>query len=408
MEKVISPKKHSIANSTESALIQVSSIKDSFENGTLFINRDYQRNEGVWDKSSESKLILSVFENYPLGEIIRNRIYENIDGMNEVKYELVDGQQRITTIVKFMNDEITLTDEDSKKIIGDYLPYFTKSNHIKQVENVLKKFHSGDKISLKHKSLPQQLQEKIKTCLLTVRTLEVEDNDYILEYFRRVQSGKRLTNEDMVHTVINQLTNKTKEFSTNKKTLNLFDFVFENGEEKKDATRKINLCLLEMMALYCDGRDMGTPKDLWKWVDEQPNNEIKSIHMDALLLIKDFFTKINTENKKLCVGKTEIKLIFALVLFGYQKASEKIAFNIDEFGKFIFNIVLTSKDVKTFNTKRTPVAEDTLIQKLESVNLHTLYKENTEIFNSFSLLRAGSHGQDEVKTSVTKIINLFK
>jgi DNA-binding transcriptional MerR regulator len=404
MEKV---RKNSIGNNTEIAPIQVSAIKDAYENGSLYVNDKYQRNQGVWDKQSESKLILSIFENYPLGEVIRNRKYIDVDGIQEIVHELVDGQQRITTIVKFMNDEISLTDDDSKKIISDFLPYFEKSKHIKNIEKVINKFHNKENISLKYKSLPIQLQDKLKTCSISVRTLETYDDNYILEYFRRVQSGKRLTNEDMVHTVINPLTEKTKEISKNKKVLSLFDFVFENGEEKKDASRKINLCLLETLALNCDKRDIGVPKDLWKWVDEQPNEVIKQSHLDSVLLIKDFFGKINTDNRKLDVGKTEIKLIFSFILFGYNKVSDKLGFNVDDFANFVFNISMISRDIKTYNSKRSVDLEEALIDKLQSVKLLEQYKNNTELFNQFSSLRAGSHGYDEVSEIMTKIVDLY-
>lgn len=351
---------------------------------------------------------MSIFENYPLGEIIRNRVFINVDGISEIKYELVDGQQRITTIIKFMNDEIALTDEDSRKIISDFLPYFEKSKSTKNIEKALTKFYEKEKLALKYKSLPTQLQEKIKTCSLSVRTLEVEDSDYILEYFRRVQSGKRLTNEDMVHTVVNQLTDKTKEFSTNKKILNLFDFVFESGEEKKDASRKINLCVLEMISLFCDGRDMGVPKDLWKWVNEQPSSELKPEHSAAISTIKEFFSTINTDNKKLSAGKTEIKLILSLILYGYNELSGKLGFDINNFANLIFNIALVTKSVKTFNMKRTPDSEEKLISNLKEFGLFEYYQKNPEAFNNFALLRAGSHPQDEVKKFSIEIINLLK
>lgn len=73
-------------------------IKEIFKNYKL--QPSYQRNR-VWDVKRKSRLIESLIVNVPIPPVF---LYEN----SFSKYEVMDGLQRISTIIEFMNDNLKL------------------------------------------------------------------------------------------------------------------------------------------------------------------------------------------------------------------------------------------------------------------------------------------------------------
>ena len=62
----------------------------------------------VWEKSRMSELIWSIIMGYPIPPIYAER--GNTDNDKVRVYDVLDGQQRNTTIYKFLKDEFALTD----------------------------------------------------------------------------------------------------------------------------------------------------------------------------------------------------------------------------------------------------------------------------------------------------------
>ena len=72
----------------------------------LVVNNDYQRASGIWPDGPSSYFIDTILEEYPFPKIY---MYEFLDrGIRGVKKELVDGQQRIKTIVRFSENKLRL------------------------------------------------------------------------------------------------------------------------------------------------------------------------------------------------------------------------------------------------------------------------------------------------------------
>ena len=72
----------------------------------VVINRDYQRGSGLWPESARSYFIDTILQGYPFPKIY---LYQSFnERTNRPIKELVDGQQRTTTIHDFYNDKFTL------------------------------------------------------------------------------------------------------------------------------------------------------------------------------------------------------------------------------------------------------------------------------------------------------------
>lgn len=390
--------KSKLINSTESVVMPVNSLKSSYEKRELIVNKDYQR-DCDWNKNQRSKLIVSIFDNYPLGEILRNRMYRDTeDGIQEEYFELVDGQQRMVySIFSFINNEFSLSKEDSKYIIECYYVYFSKKGNVLNVKKMFDKYEKGEEVSLKYKNLPEKLQDKINSFNISVRTLNYSDYEEIKEYFRRVQQGTPLKGEQIIHTIESELNNIIKnKLSKNESVLRFFNLINERGVRKKNAEIKIAACILEVLALYHDGRNLGTPKDLPQWVGKQ-NDETKFLKsIDKVVAFLNSANENNLKFKK-TAGKSEIKLLTILILY-----SDKIS--VED----IFNIVVNSNLIKTYHNKINDEKYGILMKSLVDCGLDDVYNHYGESLIRFSMLRAGSHDSTKVKHIVSGLENSFK
>jgi len=85
------------------------------ERREVIINTNYQRGAGLWPDSARTYFIDTILEGYPFPKVYLYQVF-NEKYKRPIK-EIVDGQQRLTTIVDFMNDKFTLTSA-SKKYAG--------------------------------------------------------------------------------------------------------------------------------------------------------------------------------------------------------------------------------------------------------------------------------------------------
>lgn len=88
-------------------------------NGKLVIQPEYQRHFIYCDMHKEEPVIASVLNDYPLGLLYFVKVNEN-------KYEVLDGQQRITSLGRFLTDKFAIKDENGME------QYFTGLDKSKQ------------------------------------------------------------------------------------------------------------------------------------------------------------------------------------------------------------------------------------------------------------------------------------
>jgi len=85
--------------------------------GKLTIQPEYQRNYIYADKGGgkEQAVIDSLLKGYPLGLIYFNKVAAD-------KFEVLDGQQRITSIGRFVTDKFAVIDNGNRKNFGGMAP----------------------------------------------------------------------------------------------------------------------------------------------------------------------------------------------------------------------------------------------------------------------------------------------
>lgn len=174
--------------------------------GELNLQPDYQR-KFVWDKKTMSKFIESLLLSIPVPTIF---LAENSDN----SFEVIDGQQRLTTIFAFMKSKINeeeqlklsteLKEIEALKLYGlETLKQYNKKGYL-DLEDIQRKFNNV--------SLPMVIIQKDST----------EDIKY--DIFARINSGSiKLNNQELLNVMYRGvLLKKLNEIALEKSVDDLF------------------------------------------------------------------------------------------------------------------------------------------------------------------------------------------
>ena len=128
----------------------------------------------VWERHRMSELIWSIIMGYPIPPIYAER---GESAVEKVKvYDVMDGQQRNTTIYKFLKDEFALTELKP-------IPYLDENGNECTIDISGKKFSD----------LEEELQDIIKDATITVKYFDNLEQEQKAEMFRRLNNGKPLS-----------------------------------------------------------------------------------------------------------------------------------------------------------------------------------------------------------------------
>ena len=128
----------------------------------------------VWEKHRMSELIWSIIMGYPIPPIYAERGESSVD---KVKiYDVMDGQQRNTSIYKYIKDEFALTELKP-------IPYLDENGNECTIDISGKKFSELD----------EELQDIILSATITVKYYDNLDQSQKAEMFRRLNNGKPLS-----------------------------------------------------------------------------------------------------------------------------------------------------------------------------------------------------------------------
>lgn len=130
--------------------------------GKLTIQPEYQRNYIYADGKKDVAVIQSILKGYPLGLIYFNKVADD-------KFEVLDGQQRITSIGRYVTGKFAVKDQ-----------------------NDLEQHFSG---------LPQELQDKILNTELLIYECQGSESE-IKEWFKTINiAGVSLNNQELLNAV---------------------------------------------------------------------------------------------------------------------------------------------------------------------------------------------------------------
>lgn len=97
--------------------INIATFWENYQLDKYNFDPDYQRPSDVWSYSKKSFLIDTILKNFPMPPIF---LHQHIDAnTGKTIYDVIDGKQRLTTIISFIKNEVNIPDDFSNDTYGD-------------------------------------------------------------------------------------------------------------------------------------------------------------------------------------------------------------------------------------------------------------------------------------------------
>lgn len=226
--------------------------------GKLTIQPEYQRNYIYAEKGGkqEQAVIESLLKGYPLGLIYFNKVAQG-------KFEVLDGQQRITSIGRFLTDKFAIMENGNPKI-------FT--------------------------SLPADQQKKIRDSKLLIYECEGTETE-IKEWFKTINiAGVPLNDQEMLNAVYSgAFVTKAKEEFSNSQNANIqkWSAYIRGTANRQD--------FLERALDWVSKGDIGSYMSTHR--NDKNINELKRYFISVIDWVSTVFTDVLPEMKGLEWGR---------------------------------------------------------------------------------------------------------
>lgn len=115
----------------KSTSITVSTFYEQYQLKKYRMDPPYQRDYNVWKKEQKSFLMDTIFKNFPVPPIFLEQIIDSETGITN--YDVIDGKQRLSTIVGFIEDEIPLPESFGNDDYGNRLMNGKTFEEIKEI-----------------------------------------------------------------------------------------------------------------------------------------------------------------------------------------------------------------------------------------------------------------------------------
>lgn len=172
-------------------------IKNISKREGVDLQPEYQRGY-IWSNDFKDKLLYSIIKRYPIGNVsLRVRAEKNSKGAIQ---EVVDGQQRLTTIYKFVENEYIIQSEVSRQIV-EYIVEYMGEDTDTNLMKMKRRLQNKGKILLSFKQLPLAIQNNILAYNISITNIANASDDEIAEYFRYLQNQERLRAGEIINSV---------------------------------------------------------------------------------------------------------------------------------------------------------------------------------------------------------------
>lgn len=369
---------------TTPILTIINDIKN-INKGGLDLQPSYQR-WYIWKKEYQDKLIYSLFNSYPIWSIVLRVL--DTPNIKWAKKEVVDWQQRLTTINNFVNDEIILDSNISKKIIDISLEYFEESSkENKKISRILDKYKSWKNLKLKFSDFPESLKWNIWAVNIATITISNSTEEQVSEYFRFVQNQERLRAWEIIQSFPDTSLEKYIR-KLNNKDLLLKVIWFD------DDRKEFEKIFYWMIWLFDWKLNLWSTDNLIK---EYVSNKSDELKWDSLDLVNNMIKNLNkitivNINNSLKTNKRFLKFILLLSAFEFIDFSseEIILANIEKLNEI-------NNKLSAFNSAKEKVIEDTFWDV-----------KIAEKYRPMSLIVKWAHNFNKVKEVMNSLWNIIK
>ena len=200
---------------------------------TLACSLSFQRNSGMWNLITKSGLVVSVLTDsfIPSIVLLKDKVGTNEKGKDIFHYEILDGQQRLTSLFSFLSDEYALHGS---------------------IEPIEYDGFTYDIAGKKFSELEPELQDAIKGYRFSIQALENYTFDEVEKLFFNINNGVALSTIQKAKPRLGQ---DNMEFFNKLLSGNFFGQSIHITEAQ--AKREDDLLLLLQMMLLLDNRHEG-------------------------------------------------------------------------------------------------------------------------------------------------------
>ena len=343
--------------------LPVASVVAKYKKEKIIFNRNYQR-DYVWVHNRvKSELIKSIIFKLPIGALT----YQKTD---DGGLEVLDGQQRIRTIMAFMNvlgkdvepKRFNLSDSVSQTILQHKYPEFKKDyetalikKDLRRINRLLVIFDSYNKdepFRLSWFDLPLSIQDSVEEyCFNAIVLNDNFTEEEIKEYFKVIQNQEKLKASQILksHDKFKQIYNH---ISAN--DLELFCQLLNFNNSKNEVAKILaNVILLDQLKTPLNAPDetiLANFNALKEFKESQVNflSKLKQIiFYYPKAAIEKIYDAKKTQN---VFRRFSLKLLFLAELYSVHQTylkqpllvKEKIVSKINDYTK-----ILNSKDIDT-------------------------------------------------------------
>lgn len=226
---------------------------DIYKRELLELNPPYQR-RSVWNQDYKDFFIDTILQNYPAPAIF---LYEEISPSGIAKYNVVDGKQRISTIIEFVENKFPVYEKASiTELRGKYFEELSKEEKIKfwnysflveylptSEESIINNIF--DRINRNVSKLTSQELRHARFSGAFITTTE-ELTDYMNEKFNHVfpriasQSKKQMKDVELVSQLLLMIEEGPKGYSSDD-----LDIEFSKRESEWNAKDKVTSIFID-------------------------------------------------------------------------------------------------------------------------------------------------------------------
>lgn len=348
--------------------------------GGLDLQPEYQRNY-VWNDEFKDKLILSIAKRYPIGNItIRKMDSQNSKGARQ---EVVDGQQRLTTIFNFISNEYEVGYLTSREILDETNELFI-NDESKAVQKVLKKYQQGKKFKLNYSNIPESLKRIIDAFPLAVTSISDATDEQVAEYFRFVQNQERLRAGEIINSLPESILEKyLVQIKNKEKLLKVINF--------PDSRMEFDKIFYSIIGLLERKINFGVTDNVIKKYVSDKKDDISNetlIYVNRIIDVLNAITELTEQ--PITTNKRFLKFLLILIALGYINES-----NLES---SLVSLNSINNKLSSFNSAKKDILEKTFIGEENLV----------EDYRSIALISKGAHPYERVEDRMKILSKLMK
>lgn len=160
-----------------STYFTISNIWEFYSYNKFNFDPPYQRNSDIWNEEKQSFLIDSIVKNFPLPPIF---LHEHVDSASGVScYDVIDGKQRLKTIIKFIENKLTLPEDCS-------------------ADGFISPLVDGKRFNELNDELTTEIKKSFWRYQITIEFIESDEQDVIDNIFDRLnRNGEPLNPQEL-------------------------------------------------------------------------------------------------------------------------------------------------------------------------------------------------------------------